>query len=67
MTRIVLRAILADPTGVHFPGWEVDVEDDVARTLTATGSWSYVNPPEVRQQQPPKPKREYRHRAKKAE
>jgi hypothetical protein len=62
MTRIILRAILADPTGIHFPGWEIDVDDDVAATLVATGSWSYVCPPEIRQTETAKPKREYRKR-----
>ena len=46
MVRIRLVAsCLADPTGIKFAGYEVEMTDDAAAAMVATGQWQYVAAP----------------------
>jgi hypothetical protein len=74
MVRIQLIAnCLADPSGIKFKGYEVDVTEEKAAPLLATGQWKRVAPPAPEPTEPEapesgewtgepvtKPKREYR-------
>ena len=41
----LLASCLADPTGIKFRGYEVDVSEEQAAPLLATGQWERVAPP----------------------
>ena len=46
MIRIRLLAnCLADPTGIKFRGYEVEVPEEQAALLVASGQWARVQPP----------------------
>lgn len=46
MRRIrLLASCLADPSGIKFRGHEVEMPDDQAAVMVATGQWEYVAAP----------------------
>ncbi len=46
MIRLRLLAnCLADPSGIKFRGYEVDVDEERAKPLLATRQWEVVQPP----------------------
>lgn len=56
MRRIrLLASCLADPSGIKFRGHEVEMPDDQAAVMVATGQWEYVAPPETNPEVPPPP------------
>jgi len=69
VVRIRLVAnCLADPSGIRFKGYEVDVAEEQAAVLVATGQWERVGgTPESREPAPaaPGPLREFRKRGRK--
>ena len=49
MRRIrLLASCLADPSGIKFRGHEVEMPDDQASVMVATGQWEYVAPPSAK-------------------
>ena len=54
--RIRLTAsCLADPSGIKFRGYEVDVPEEQAAVMVSIGQWEYVGGPPPKAAPPPAP------------